>query len=206
MSDGIYLDEFLPHPPAKVWRAITEPDLIARWLMPNDFKLEVGHRFTFQGVPMPAAGFGGTGHSEVLGFEPEKMLRLAWRAAPDDPSTLDSTLTFTLEAEGTGTRLFLAHEGFDSGDPYQAAARRIMGGGWAGVPGRIAQVAAELPTALRPWARWVRHWSESSGSGSSMASRVRAAAAAGTGWPRKQSKVRTASPPSPGPAARPGGP
>lgn len=187
MSDGIYLDEFLPHPPAKVWRAITEPDLIGRWLMPNDFKLEVGHRFTFQGVPMPAAGFGGTGHSEVLGFEPEKMLRLAWRAAPDDPSTLDSTLTFTLEAEGTGTRLFLAHEGFDSGDPYQAAARRIMGGGWAGIPGRISQVVAELSAELGPRDR---HWSESSGSGSSMARRVRAALTLSSGWPRKQGKTR----------------
>lgn len=129
-DDAIYLDEFLAHPPGKVWRAITEPDLIARWLMPNDFKLEVGHTFTFQGIPMPAAGFGGTGHSEVLDFEPEKMLRIAWRAAPDDPSTLDSTVTFTLEPEGDGTRLFLAHEGFSPGDPYQSAARRIMSGGW----------------------------------------------------------------------------
>lgn len=148
MSDGIYLDEFLPHPPGKVWRALTEPDLIARWLMPSDFKLEVGHRFTFQGMPMPAAGFGGTGHSEVLEFEPEKMLRLAWRAAPADPSTLDSTVTFTLEPEGTGTRLFLAHEGFDPGDPYQAAARRIMGGGWPGVGARIARVLDGLPAHL----------------------------------------------------------
>lgn len=182
MSDGIYLDEFLPHPSAKVWRALTEPDLIARWLMPNDFRLEVGHRFTFQGVPIPAAGFGGTGHSEVLAFEPEKILRLAWRAAPDDPSTLDSTLTFTLEPEGTGTRLFLAHEGFDPGDPYQAAARRIMGGGWAGMPARISEVVASLPTELR--LRDGCHWSESKGSRSNMASSVRAARARGAGWSR----------------------
>jgi uncharacterized protein YndB with AHSA1/START domain len=97
---------------------------------------------------MPAAGFGGTGHSEVLEFEPEKMLRLAWRAAPEDPSTLDSTVTFTLEPEGHGTRLFLAHEGFDPGDEYQAASRRIMGGGWPGVFAGIARVVESLlPTA-----------------------------------------------------------
>src|SRR5215472_16354831 len=135
---GIYLDEFLPYPPAKVWNALTDSQLIARWLMPNDFKLEVGHKFTFQGIPMPAAGFGGTGHSEVLEFEPEKMLRLAWRAAPGDPSTLDSTVTFTLEPEGRGTRLFLAHEGFNPDDQYQAAARRIMGDGWQGAGARIS--------------------------------------------------------------------
>lgn len=142
MSDGslaIYVDEFLPHPPEKVWRALTEPDLIARWLMPNDFRLEVGHTFTFQGHPIPAAGFAGTGHSEVLEFVPEKMLRIAWRAAPGDASGLNSTVTFTLEPEGRGTRLFLAHEGFDPGDPYQVMARRLMGNGWRDAGGRIAR-------------------------------------------------------------------
>ena len=135
----IRVDQFLPHPPEKVWRAITEPDLIAKWLMPNDFKLEVGHTFTFQGFPIPAAGFGGTGHSEVLDFEPEKMLRIAWRAAPADPSTLDSTVTFTLEPEGTGTRLFLVHDGFNPDDSYQAASHRFMSGGWPGVLAKVSQ-------------------------------------------------------------------
>ena len=138
----IRVDEFLPHPPEKVWRALTEPELIARWLMPNDFKLEIGHRFTFQAFPMPAAGFGGTGHCEVLEFEPEKMLRIAWRAAPDDLSTLDSTVTFTLEPEGTGTRLFLVHDGFNSGDPYHAASYRFMSGGWPGVLAKVSEAIA----------------------------------------------------------------
>ncbi len=136
MTDDLHsikLDEFLPHPPEKVWRALTEPEMIGRWLMPNDFKLEVGHRFTFQGTPIPAAGFGGTGHSEVLAFEEGRMLRIAWRAAPEDPSTLNSTVTFTLEREGSGTRLFLVHDGFDTDDPYQLASRRMLGGGWPGV-------------------------------------------------------------------------
>lgn len=143
-QQAVYVDEFLPHPPEKVWRALTEPDLIARWLMPNDFKLEAGHKFTFRGFPIPAAGFGGTGHSEVLDFEPEKMLRIAWRAAPDDRSSLDSTVTFTLEPEGRGTRLFLVHEGFDPDDPYQAAVRRLMSNGWADAGSQIAQVIEEM--------------------------------------------------------------
>ena len=136
----IRVDQFLPHPPEKVWRALTEPDLIARWLMPSDFKLEIGHRFTFRGFPMPAAGFGGTGHSEVLDFEPEKMLRIAWRAAPEDLSSLDSTVTFTLESEGAGTRLFLVHDGFNPDDPYQAAARHIMSSGRQGAIAKITQI------------------------------------------------------------------
>ncbi|NEE03811.1 SRPBCC family protein [Phytoactinopolyspora halotolerans] len=141
----IRVDEFLPHPPSKVWVALTDSDLMAQWLMPNDFKLEIGHRFTFHTTPFPAVGFGGVGHSEVLDFEHERMLRIAWRAAPDDVSSLDSVVTFTLEPEGTGTRLFIVHDGFDPDDPYQALSRRIMGGGtagggWTGTARRISGV------------------------------------------------------------------
>jgi uncharacterized protein YndB with AHSA1/START domain len=75
---AIRLDEYLPHPPRKVWRALTDRELMARWLMPNDFKLEVGHRFTFRTDPIPAVGFGGIGHCEVLGFETGRMLRISW--------------------------------------------------------------------------------------------------------------------------------
>ncbi|MEV5708921.1 SRPBCC domain-containing protein [Actinoallomurus sp. NPDC052274] len=139
----IRVDEFLPHPPAAVWRALTDSDLMARWLMPNDFKLVIGHAFTFQGTPIPQAGFGGTGHGTVLDFTAEKMLRISWCAAPEDPSRLESTVTFTLQPEGTGTRLFLVHDGFDPDDPYQVMARRFMGGGWPGVAARIGEVIGE---------------------------------------------------------------
>jgi uncharacterized protein YndB with AHSA1/START domain len=146
----IRVDEFLPHPPAKVWRALTDSALIARWLMPNDFKLEIGHRFRFQAQPIPQAGFGGTGHSEVLDFEPERMLKISWCAAPEDESDLDSTVTFTLEPEGTGTRLFLVHDGFDPDDPYQAVSRRFMGGGWPGVARAIGRVIEESGAVTNP--------------------------------------------------------
>lgn len=138
----IRVDEFLPQPPARVWRALTDPGLLARWLMPNDFRLAVGHRFTFRTDPIPGAGFGGVGHCEVLAFEENVSLALAWRAAPDDPSDLDSTVTFTLAPEGAGTRLFIEHTGFDPDDPHQLFARKMMGGGWRGAGPRIAAVLA----------------------------------------------------------------
>jgi len=57
------------------------------------------------------------------------MLRVRWADAdPDRPA--DWTITWTLEHEGRGTRLFLVHEGFDPDDPAQMMARTIMGGGW----------------------------------------------------------------------------
>jgi len=60
-----------------VWRALTGLDLIARWLLPNDFRLEAGHRFAVDGDPIRRWGLRGTGHCEVLAFDEGKMLRIA---------------------------------------------------------------------------------------------------------------------------------
>ncbi|WP_431903085.1 SRPBCC family protein [Nonomuraea sp. bgisy101] len=127
----VHVDQFLRHPPAKVWRALTKPDLLAQWLMPGDFRLEVGHRYTMQAVAIPATGFSGTVQAEVLAFETEKMLSIRWQdAAPSEAHGADWTITWTLHREGAGTRLFLVHEGFDPDNPLQQRARAIMGGGW----------------------------------------------------------------------------
>lgn len=143
---AVRVDQYLAHPPSKVWRALTEPELIARWMMPGDFRLEVGHRYTMQARPMPATGFSGRVQAEVLGFETGRMLRIRWRDAdPDSPSRADWTITWTLEPEGRGTRLFLVHEGFDPDDPLQQRARSIMGGGWRSMVLRgIAEALEEL--------------------------------------------------------------
>jgi uncharacterized protein YndB with AHSA1/START domain len=126
----VRVDQFLAHPPAKVWRALTSPELLARWLMPGDFQLKVGHRYTMRAFAFPAAGFSGTISAEVLAFEPEKMLRIAWRdASPDTASTASWTITWTLQPEGRGTRLFLVHDGFAPASPQQQA-RQIMTAGW----------------------------------------------------------------------------
>ncbi|MBG0831840.1 SRPBCC domain-containing protein [Planomonospora sp. ID67723] len=133
MSDDdltiLHLDQFLAHPPATVWRALTEPDLLAQWLMPGDFRLQVGHRYTMRAVPMPATGFSGTVLAEVLAYETGTMLKIGWRDA-EPGGDASWTITWTLQPEGTGTRLFLLHEGFDPDNPLQQRARTIMGGGW----------------------------------------------------------------------------
>ncbi|WP_372404141.1 SRPBCC domain-containing protein [Streptomyces luteireticuli] len=125
----VRVDQFLAHPPAKVWRALTEPELIAQWLMPADFRLEIGHRYTMTSFPRPNTNFSGTVEAEVLAFEPGRMLSLRWADA-SAADAADWTITWTLEPEGRGTRLFLVHEGFDPDDPAQMMARKIMGSGW----------------------------------------------------------------------------
>jgi uncharacterized protein YndB with AHSA1/START domain len=139
-ATSIEVDQFLPHPPPKVWRALTDPRRIERWLMPNDFAPVAGHRFTFHTEPRP--GFDGVVQCEVLTLDPERLMRWSWRGG-----TLDSTVTWTLVPEGDGTRLFLRHEGFDPGDPMQRTALRIMGGGWRSrvMPALAKELAAEAP-------------------------------------------------------------
>jgi len=127
----IRVDHFLPHPPAKVWRALTDPELLAQWMMPGDFRLEVGHRYTMTAAPRPNTNFSGTIRAEVLAYDTERMLSVRWQDAVESQgNTADWTITWTLHPEGRGTRLFLVHEGFDPDDPTQRMAHRIMGGGW----------------------------------------------------------------------------
>jgi uncharacterized protein YndB with AHSA1/START domain len=125
----IHVDQFLTHPPSRVWQALVDPELLGAWLMPTDFAPVVGHRFTFRTSPIEATGFSGLIACEVLDVRPEELLRYSW-TDPAQPDGFDSTVTWSLHAEGRGTRLFLEHRGFDPDDPTQQLARKIMDGGW----------------------------------------------------------------------------
>jgi uncharacterized protein YndB with AHSA1/START domain len=99
----------LPFPPAKVWRALTEPALLARWLMSTDMRAEVGQSFSFTTEPTP--WWDGVVHCEVLELEREKRLSYTWRSGPES-SPLDTVVTWTLTPTPEGTRLALEHSGF----------------------------------------------------------------------------------------------
>jgi uncharacterized protein YndB with AHSA1/START domain len=106
----------LPEPPEKVWRALTEKDLLGAWLMPNDMRPEVGARFHFQ----PGREDGGGGSlidCEVLEAEPHRTLRWRQRESGNsaaDGQSVESVVTIELVArpEG-GTHLRLVHDGFE---------------------------------------------------------------------------------------------
>jgi uncharacterized protein YndB with AHSA1/START domain len=115
MTRTISVDLFLPHPPDRVWRALTTPDELARWWVPGDISTTVGDRFLLE---MP--GWGNIA-CEVL--EVAEHERLVY-------SFGDWILTWRLSPEGTGTRLFLDHSGFDPDRPDHAFAYDAMGPGW----------------------------------------------------------------------------
>ncbi|MGW4337999.1 SRPBCC family protein [Rhodococcus koreensis] len=127
----ISVDQFIAAPPAKVWRALTEPDLLARWWAAGDIAATVGHRFH---LDMP--GWGAV-PCEVVEVEPEQRFVYTF--------TENWTLVWRLVPEGTGTRLFLDHSGFDLDDKRSRDAFERMGPGWRDtVLPRLAGVAAEI--------------------------------------------------------------
>jgi uncharacterized protein YndB with AHSA1/START domain len=127
-----------PHPRARVWRALTEPAILAKWLMePEGFAPVVGTKFVLRAAG-PHRGWRGFVECEVLEVEPGKTLRYSWVGDEGQPPLV---LTFRLEDEGGGTRLVLDHEGFEGLGGWLLA-RLMMGPGW----GRMLR--SRLPRAL----------------------------------------------------------
>ncbi|HEU5272125.1 MAG TPA: SRPBCC domain-containing protein [Xanthobacteraceae bacterium] len=108
---SVVVERDLSYPPEKIWRALTQPHLIQEWLMKNDFRPVVGHRFDFR------ADWGAV-DCEVLAVEPQKTLSYTWSAYG-----LESVVTWTLTPTSKGTRLRMEQSGFrpDQQQAYQGA-------------------------------------------------------------------------------------
>jgi uncharacterized protein YndB with AHSA1/START domain len=127
----IQLTRFIAHPPARVWAALTDPAIHAKWWAAGDVRAVVGHRFTLD------MGQWGIQSCEVLAVEPDRLLSYSFA-----PGTLDTTITWKLAPEGDGTRLSLEHRGFDLESPLGKAAFQGMGNGWPAVIDRLESVLA----------------------------------------------------------------
>jgi uncharacterized protein YndB with AHSA1/START domain len=127
----ITVDQFVARPPADVWRALTEPDLVAKWWVTGDIAPVVGHEFTLDMGPWgPAA-------CRVVEVVPPERFVYTF--------TEWWTLTWTLVAEGSGTRVLLEHSGFDLDDDQHRHAFEMMGPGWRDdVLPRLAEAAEAL--------------------------------------------------------------
>ncbi|HEX5420173.1 MAG TPA: SRPBCC domain-containing protein [Gammaproteobacteria bacterium] len=116
----------LPHPVEKVWKALTVPELLAAWLMPNDIRAERGHRFRLDQARGRDADLGEIS-CEVLECETHRRLRLAWRSAAlagePEGGRLDSIVTFEIAPCPGGTRLRVVHEGLAASRPTMTLAR-----------------------------------------------------------------------------------
>jgi uncharacterized protein YndB with AHSA1/START domain len=135
-TDSISFEFDLHHSPEKVWRALTDPVLLAEWLLPViGLKLEPGAAFTFKTQAYP--GWDGTVNCRMLEVEAQKKLTYAWTVP-----FLDTVVTFTLTPTASGTRLSLVQSGFKEDQKKEFGGARY---GWKMMGGKLVDVLARLP-------------------------------------------------------------
>jgi uncharacterized protein YndB with AHSA1/START domain len=126
---SVVVERDIPHPPEKIWRALTQPPLIQEWLMKNDFMPVVGHDFKL------SADWGAI-DCRVTAVEPHKTLAYTWGAYG-----LESVVTWTLTPTSTGTHLRMEQAGFR---PDQQQAYGGAKAGWPRFFASLEQVLARL--------------------------------------------------------------
>lgn len=142
----IKVDEIFPHAAATLWRTLTTPELMGRWLMaPTGFEPVVGNRFTFQTT---AKGeWDGVIHCEVLEIEPNERLVYSWRGGHESNegygALLETVVRWTLSQTEAGTRVQLSHEGFQL--PQNEVAFTNMRQGWVKVVEKVGELSANSP-------------------------------------------------------------
>ncbi len=138
-TKSIVVERTMPHPPEKVWRALTTSALIAEWLMRNDFEPVVGHRFQFQATPVP--GWSGITNCEVVEVDPPRRLAYRWGDGTESDSGLRTLVTWTLTPVAGGVLVRMEHSGFR---PQDEGGYQGMGGGWPRIVGGLERVAGTL--------------------------------------------------------------
>jgi uncharacterized protein YndB with AHSA1/START domain len=130
----LVIEKEMPHPPEKIWRALTQASLIEQWLMSNDFQAVVGHKFTFRATPVP--NWNGIVDCQVLLVEPYSRLCYSWGS-----SGLESAVAWTLTPTEGGTHVRMEQSGFRSEEDanYKGASY-----GWRKFIGSLERVVGGL--------------------------------------------------------------
>jgi uncharacterized protein YndB with AHSA1/START domain len=115
MKKMIKYNWFFEQSPGIVWKYLTTSDLMAQWLMKNDFELVLGGKFMFKANPYPDLDFDGNVYCEILEIDPLKKLVYSWKSGEAKGKiNVDSIVTWILISKNGGTELILEHSGFDA--------------------------------------------------------------------------------------------
>lgn len=135
-TESISFEFDLPHSPEKVWRALTDPALLAEWLLPVvDLELEPEAAFTLKAQPQP--GWDGTVNCRFLEIDAQRKLSYKWVVGD-----IDTVVTFTLTPTASGTRLCLVQSGFKPDQRRNFAGARY---GWKMMGGKLVELLARIP-------------------------------------------------------------
>ena len=135
-TESISFEFDLHHSPEKVWRALTDPVLLAEWLLPVfDLKLEPGATFTLKTQPYP--GWDGIVNCRVLEIDEFRKLNYAWVVG----FGLDTVVTFTLTPTALGTHLSLVQSGFKPDQKKNFGGARY---GWKMMGGKLVDLLPRI--------------------------------------------------------------
>ena len=134
-TQSVILEKTFPHPPEKVWRALTDPHLLAQWLLANDFAPTPYHKFQFRADPNPQ--WNGLIDCEVLLIDPPRQLSYTWSSLG-----LNSVVLFTLIPTESGTHLRMEQSGFR---PDQQFAFKGASYGWRNFLNNLDRILTEVP-------------------------------------------------------------
>jgi uncharacterized protein YndB with AHSA1/START domain len=110
MITNIHREVTYPHSRAKVWRALTDPTLMAKWIMrPEGFAPVVGTKFKLI-ADGPQRGWRGWVACEVLVVDEPNVLSYSWVGDDRHPPL---TCTFRLSDDGAGSTLLVWIPGFE---------------------------------------------------------------------------------------------
>jgi uncharacterized protein YndB with AHSA1/START domain len=107
MKQAVKLDIFYPHPPERVWKALTDRRALATWMMESDFEPYLGHKFQFQRNNKDLSSLEMPIECEVVELDEPKCLAYTWRESFSSESSL---VIWTLTAVEGGTQLQLIHQ------------------------------------------------------------------------------------------------
>ena len=134
-TESLSFEFDLHHSPEKVWRALTDPVLLAEWLLPVfDFKLEPEAAFTFKTQPYP--GWDGIVNCRILEIEAHRKLSYTWVVGD-----MNTVVTFTLTPTASGTRLSLVQSGFKPDQKKNFGGARY---GWKMMGGKLVDLLARI--------------------------------------------------------------
>jgi uncharacterized protein YndB with AHSA1/START domain len=134
--ESISFEFDLHHSPEKVWRALTDPVLLAEWLLPAiGLELEPGAEFMFKTQAYP--GWDGTVNCRFLEIEPHRKLSYTWSVP-----FLDTVVTFTLAPSASGTRLSLVQSGFTPDQKRESGGARY---GWKMMGEKLVDLLGRVP-------------------------------------------------------------
>jgi len=134
-TEALAFDVDLRHSPDKVWRALTDPDLLSEWLLPAvGFDLKPGAAFKFTAQPQP--DWDGIVNCEVAEIDAKRKLSYRWIVGD-----LDTVVTFTLTPTASGTRLLIVQSGFKPDQKKNWGGARY---GWKMMGNKLVDLLARI--------------------------------------------------------------